>query len=394
MASPESLQQRFLAAVLNTSREPLNDVEKVLAIAKFYTIMDRYSKRRRERSSKLIRHLLIQYTYEFALSEESQFHFLQVFFEALDLTVAGAGRVNLNDREQADELWTTISAFANFLVDSFYLPLVKAAARRQPLSSLKAQPPVPEKVTDPRADCLKREGHRCIITQAFEFDEAVKRHKQHASNARDDVGRPLIVGNRFLHLEAAPIIPHSFAETGSDPSPTKELMLTILDMLDHGIVALIDECVGTTRNAMALTKNYHHMWSEFEFFFTPHGTASHQPHTYDITAFVNLSMRRELPATRRFCTEADGRPFAPPEPRFLALRRALAHILYYSRAGPHIDEMLERIEKAAEDGTGGFGEPRLDSTAATGVDDVGAVANAVAAITIAADVDADVNVEH
>lgn len=122
MAS-ESLQQhrRFLAAVLNTSREPLDAEGNALAKAKFYRIIDLYSKRKRDRS-KYNRHLLIRYTYEYALSEESRIHFLQTFFQALELSIDGQGRVNLSDKEQANGLWLKISAFADFLVDNFYLP--------------------------------------------------------------------------------------------------------------------------------------------------------------------------------------------------------------------------------------------------------------------------------
>lgn len=119
----ESLKQhqRFLAAVLNTSREPLDAEEIALAKAKFYCIIDLYSKRKRDRS-KYKRHLLIRYTYEYALSEESRIHFLQTFFQALELSIDGEGRVNLSDKAQANELWLKISAFADFLVDNFYLP--------------------------------------------------------------------------------------------------------------------------------------------------------------------------------------------------------------------------------------------------------------------------------
>lgn len=122
MAS-ESLQQhrRFLAAVLNTSREPLDAEGNALAKAKFYRIVDLYSKRKRDRS-KYKRHLLIRYTYEYALSEESRAHFLQTFFQALELSIDGQARVNLGDKKQANELWLKISAFADFLVDNFYLP--------------------------------------------------------------------------------------------------------------------------------------------------------------------------------------------------------------------------------------------------------------------------------
>lgn len=122
MAS-ESLQQhqRFLAAVLNTAHEPLDAEERAMARIKFYRIIDRYSKRKRD-GSKYKRHLLIRYTYEYALSEESRIHFLQTFYQALELSIDGEGRVNLDDKEQADKLWLKISAFADFLVDNFYLP--------------------------------------------------------------------------------------------------------------------------------------------------------------------------------------------------------------------------------------------------------------------------------
>lgn len=102
---------------------------------------------------------------------------------------------------------------------------VKAAARRAPLPSLASQPAVPDLITDPREDCLIRDRHRCIITHAFDFDEAVTRHKQHANDALDDEGRSLFGGNHFLHLEAAPILPHSLAEIGSSPSEEVRLQL-------------------------------------------------------------------------------------------------------------------------------------------------------------------------
>ncbi|EHK43051.1 hypothetical protein TRIATDRAFT_166868, partial [Trichoderma atroviride IMI 206040] len=349
----ESLQQhrRFLAAVLNTSREPLDAQENALGKAKFYRIIDLYSKRKRDRS-KYKRHLLIQYSYEYALSEESRAHFLQTFFQALELSIDGQARVNLSDKKQASELWLKISAFADFLVDNFYLPL-KAAARRAPLPSLTSQPAVPDLITDPREDCLIRDRHRCIITHAFDFDEAVTRHKEQTNEAKDDEGRPLFGGNRFLHLEAAPILPHSLAEIGSDPSEesrAKKLTLAILNIFDHGIQDLINECVGTPRNAVTLTKNYHHMFAEFEIYFAQHDGLTHSPHTYRIEAFVPLAMRRELPITRTLRPEGDGESIALPEPRLLALRCALAHVLYYSSVGTYIDELLEkRKEKPTEE---------------------------------------------
>lgn len=89
-----------------------------------------------------------------------------------------------------------------------------------------SQPAVPDLITDPREDCLIRDRHRCVITQAFDFDEAVSRHKQYADEAKDDEERSLFKGgNHFLHLEAAPVLPHSLAEIGSSPSELVRLQL-------------------------------------------------------------------------------------------------------------------------------------------------------------------------
>lgn len=281
--------------------------------------------------------------------------------------------------------------------------LVKAAARRAPLPSLTSQPAVPDLITDPREDCLIRDFHRCIITHAFDFDEAVTRHKERANEAKDDEGRPLFGGNRFLHLEAAPIVPHSLAEIGSDPSEevqsgTKKLTLAILNIFDHGIQDIINECVGTPRNAVTLTKNYHHMFAEFEIYFTQHDGLTHSPHTYKIEAFVPLAMRSELPITRTLRTEGAGKSIALPEPRLLAVRRALAHVLYYSSVGTYIDDLLEKLkEKPTEENEATdldlFAELRLDgrcasssttTTATTAAANTAAADSIVAADTAAA----------
>lgn len=127
------------------------------------------------------------------------------------------------------------------------------------------------------------------------------------------------------------------------------------------------------------------MFAEFEFYFTQLDGPDDPPHTYRIEAFVPLSMRKELPVTRTFRTKADGKPIAPPEPRFLALRRALAHVLYLSSAGQYIDELLEKLKEkpTKENGStelGLFAQLRLDGwCSSTGT---------AAATTIAADIDA------
>lgn len=154
-------------------------------------------------------------------------------------------------------------------------------------------------------------------------------------------------------------------ETFEKQSRTKKLTLAILNIFDHGIQDLINECVGKPRNAMTLTKNYHHMFGEFEFYFTQLDGPNDPPHTYKIDNFVPLNMRRELPAIRTFRTEANGKPINPPEPRFLALRRALAHVLHLSSAGPYIDELLKKLQEkpTEEDGStelGLFAQLRLD----------------------------------
>lgn len=119
---------------------------------------------------------------------------------------------------------------------------------------------------------------------------------------------------------------------------------------------------------MTLTKNYHHMFAEFEIYFTRLDGPTYSPHTYRIEAFVPLAMRKELPATRTLRAEgaeANGKPIALPEPRFLALRSALAHVLYRSSAGSYIDDLLTKLKEkpTKENGStelGLFAQLKLD----------------------------------
>ncbi|KAM0259242.1 hypothetical protein ACHAQJ_003447 [Trichoderma viride] len=368
-SEPHPQHQQYREAVLNSTRPSMTTEQRILAKHKFYRIMDRFSKEKRS-NAKYNRHLLIRYTYEYAVSEESQDRFLQTFFQALTLSIDGQGRIDLNDKVAAEELWSNVSSFADYLVDNFFLPL-KTAAKRPPLPPLASQPalPDPDPTTDVREDCLTRDGYRCVITQAFDYNEALLRHKKYGENARDDEGNLLFIGgNQFYHLEAAPILPHSLTQTGSgssELSQAKKIVLAILNMFDNGILELInDHVLDQSRNAITLTKNFHHMFGEFEFYFTLLDGPNDKPHTYEVASFVPSSMRKVLPITRTLFP-AENQAIEPPEPRFLAVRRAIAHVLHLSSAGQYIDGLLQNFneKRVEEDGStelGLFAQLRLD----------------------------------
>jgi hypothetical protein len=120
-SEPQQQHQQYLEAVLNSSRPSLTIEQRFLAKNRFYRIIDRFSKEKRA-SEKYNRHLLIRYTYEYALSEESRDLFLQTFFQSLALSIDVEGRIDLSNKEAVEELWSNVSNFADYLVDNFFLP--------------------------------------------------------------------------------------------------------------------------------------------------------------------------------------------------------------------------------------------------------------------------------
>lgn len=119
--------------------------------------------------------------------------------------------------------------------------------------------------------------------------------------------------------------------------------------------------IDRPKNAMTLAVELHHLFGNFEIFFTP----TDQPHTYRIESFLPAILIPDLgiPITRTLFL-SDARIIDPPSPRFLAIHRAIAHILHLSAAGDYIDRLLRDAE---EIGVQEDGSTELDRLVALGL---------------------------
>ncbi|KAK3900936.1 hypothetical protein C8A05DRAFT_45326 [Staphylotrichum tortipilum] len=121
--------------------------------------------------------------------------------------------------------------------------------------------------------------------------------------------------------------------------------LDILNMFGNGVSHLVEGSdIDRPRNAITLTFGFHRRFGHFDVFFEP---VPGQEHTYGIKSFLEPFLIPGLPVQRKLFL-AENRAIDPPLPRFLALHRAIAHILYLSAAGEYIDKILKDWEGGTE----------------------------------------------
>ncbi|KAM3501172.1 hypothetical protein MY10362_005769 [Beauveria mimosiformis] len=145
-------------------------------------------------------------------------------------------------------------------------------------------------------------------------------------------------------------------KTNSDVTldSSREGALQILNMFDTDVVHFIEgPDIDRPRNAMTLTHNLHQDFGDFQIYFEPEAQAN----TYRINTFLPAAIHNFLPVTRELFLTED-RTIEPPSPRFLAIHRAIAHILHLSAAGAFIDTILNDFDQRAvrADGTTHLGE--------------------------------------
>ncbi|OAA53446.1 hypothetical protein SPI_09374 [Niveomyces insectorum RCEF 264] len=297
---------------------------------------------------------LVRFTYEYALSELSRDIYLRAFFRVLTLSLdTDVAALRL------DALAPPFAAFAEYLMDNFYLPL-KASTRQTPQPSpithsavLRAQGGVategyigtPARLASLRGTCLVRDRHRCVVTRAFSMSEFEKRYKSHGADAQDDDGT-LFTQQTALRrdaVEVAHILPHSLmrASGNQELDKSREAALAVLNMFDYGVTHMIDGVdIDRTANALTLTKTLHGEFGAFNIFFDAVPGARN---TYAIRSFLSPPTTADLglPVTR---TLFDSRTIDPPSPRLLAVHRAIAQILHLSAAGEYIDHVLRDME--------------------------------------------------
>ncbi|KAL8291067.1 hypothetical protein RB597_005569 [Gaeumannomyces tritici] len=309
------------------------------------------------------RPILVRLTHDHARSNDSKTIFLSTFFEHLQLPLTGSitdSDVNFSDTEVEERLRKSVDAFADYLMNNFYVPL-KAVANQTPQSSpmthsalQRAQgSALPENVVGTstrisalRGECLLRDRHRCVISRKFDLREASKRHKAEPREAKDD-DEKLIRLDDVEPLEVAHILPHSLVDASANSlvDSTRKTALDILNMFDVGIVRVIEGVeIDRPFNAITLSTKHHLYFGSFEIFFE--GPLSNQPpHTYRIDAFDSfIGGISGLPVTRTLYL-AKNRSIDPPSPRLLAIHCAIGHILHLSGAGEYIDRIWRDAEE-------------------------------------------------
>ncbi|KAK5656660.1 hypothetical protein OQA88_4640 [Cercophora sp. LCS_1] len=256
-----------------------NGHERARAAARFYHILNQFEAvepnhssqgpaNRRSRSYN--RPALIRLTFEYARSAESQDMFLASFFRSLAIGMLDDADPPFPDPGLAEAFF----GVAELLMANFFLPLRASAhktpqlspahheALQQVLSQEEQQRMqdfigTPERLSALRTSCLTRDRNRCVVTRAFNQDEAIVRFGDDDGQALDDDGNPLLDGEIYEFLEVAHIIPYALIKADDNYiGEGKKAALAILNMCDLGVAHLI-EGVDINRSYNALTLSYH-----------------------------------------------------------------------------------------------------------------------------------------
>lgn len=119
----EHRHQSSLENIINFSAPvPLTPDQRARARRLFYTVVEHFKPTDSTKKSGYRRPLLVRYTYEYSRSDLSKDTFLRAFFSFLNLDVSGDEDPDLDNEDQKDQLGKHLSAFADFLIDNFFLP--------------------------------------------------------------------------------------------------------------------------------------------------------------------------------------------------------------------------------------------------------------------------------
>ncbi|KAM3512571.1 hypothetical protein MY11210_003746 [Beauveria gryllotalpidicola] len=356
MAAPHHRHQISLQGVIDlASSPPLADEVRVAAEERFYQILHHFDTAAAAsvaNATSYNRPGLVRLAHRYAVSPKSKDNVLRSFFRAIELPMDGPAVDFAND-EQIEALRARVTGFAEHLVDNFFLPLRASNARTpQPTphyrsatlrSSSRDFVGTPERLSTLRGDCLRRDGHRCVVSYAFDMVKA--RERETPEGRIVDDGGNLIEDNNIQYLEVAHILPHSLVHVASDEelSETKKTALEILNMFDNDAAHLINGVdIDRPHNALTLTLDLHRSFGAFGIYFTQ---VSDSPHTYRIDTFRRIGFQVMFPVTRTLYLSAEHQNIDPPSPRLLALHRAIGHILHLSGAGEYIDNILRKMDE-------------------------------------------------
>ncbi|TPX23658.1 hypothetical protein DIZ76_012993 [Coccidioides immitis] len=335
-----------LEKIINFSApEPLTADQRSQARDRFYAVINHFSAT--DRRVGYSRPLLVRYTFEYARSELSQDIFLRAFFEFMNLGLTSDDDIDFDD-DQLDNV--KASGHHTAQPSPAHLSVIHRAQ-----GGIHEFTATPDRLSVLRGICLIRDRNRCVISRIFDQDEAISRLERHGNNARDDDGQ-LLLGEEFLTLEVAHILPHALTQAKADSQldDSKKAALMILNMFDFNVSHLINGVdIDRPFNAISLTQNLHGLFGKFKIFFEP---VPGQEHTYRIDSCLPPGAVRAVPVTRTLYLTPD-RSIEPPLPRLLAIHSAICHILQLSGAGQYIDKILQDLEEIGtrEDGSTDLG---------------------------------------
>ncbi|KAG5295649.1 hypothetical protein I7I50_08484 [Histoplasma capsulatum G186AR] len=365
-----------LEQVLDFTAPPLTPAEQVQADSIFNQLIAHCEPIQRSKPYKRV--TLVRLTYEHCRSKNVFLQQIFTYFDGLPDQSQGQkptfehglskflGFSSQTILERKREAEMMMDSFAEYLFDNFFLPMKAVGTKTpQPTPASLSAPPIenvvgtPARLSTLRRDCLARDHNRCVVTRAFNLDEAIEREKQDPSNFKDDDGVPL-EHEEFALLEVAHIIPHSImSATTVDGKPqlneSKKTALSILNMFNPGIIHLIEgPNVDRPSNALTLTTEAHSFFGRFDMYFeSMDDYSADSRHTYTIRSFNRLSSRQfRLPVTRTLLLSPN-HTIDPPSPELLALHRSIAIILHLSAAGQYIEKIIDERDQlwARNDGS-------------------------------------------
>jgi hypothetical protein len=119
-ASPHHRHQSSLEGWPSSS-EPLEPKQRAEATRIFNQIID-HCEPSQTRNGPYKRITLIRLTHQYALSEISRDSFLKYFFQYMAIPMEEESHFDTWDTERKSELVLSLAAFADYLVDNFFLP--------------------------------------------------------------------------------------------------------------------------------------------------------------------------------------------------------------------------------------------------------------------------------
>lgn len=115
-ADGEALEKSLEGFINFSVALPLSDGQRASATQRFYRIADHFEADNGNHDGQYSPPRLVRLTYEHALSERSRDNFLGAFFEAMALSIEGP------EVDDCEDLRSPFFAFADYLLDNFFLP--------------------------------------------------------------------------------------------------------------------------------------------------------------------------------------------------------------------------------------------------------------------------------